>query len=276
MIGVLLLAFAAATASPAPVAAPAPPAASPASLIRDADHAITAGRLEEARLLIGRAVASGATGPSLERVLGDLAYRKDNFQEALNRYKHLAQIGQKDPQLCEMGTLAALHLGLWVTAKPFADCAVSSSKSSWRAWNARGVIADFEHDWTTADTSYARAHDLAPDEAEVINNEGWSHLLRGDWAGALPFLEQAAKLDPSSQRIANNLDLAQAAIATELPDRRAGESDASWAQRLNDAGVVAELGGDRNKAIAAFTRALHASGVWYARASNNLEAVSKN
>src|SRR5690349_4159225 len=98
MIGVLLLAFAAATASPAPVAAPAAPAASPASpasLIRDADHAITAGRLEEARLLIGRAVASGATGPSLERVLGDLAYRIDNFQEALNRYKHLAQIAKR-------------------------------------------------------------------------------------------------------------------------------------------------------------------------------------
>ena len=276
MIGALLLALTSVTASPAPVAAPTAPTASPASLIGDAHHAITVGRLEEARLLIGRAVASGATGPALERVLADLAYRKGNFQEAVNRYKHLAQIGQKDPQLCEMGALAALHLGLWVTAKPFADCAISSSKSSWRAWNARGVIADFERDWTTADTSYARAHNLAPDEAEVINNEGWSHLLRGDWAGALPFLEQAAKLDPSSQRMANNLDLAQAAIATGLPERRAGESDASWAQRLNDAGVVAELGGDRNKAIAAFTRALHASGVWYARASNNLEAVSKN
>jgi Flp pilus assembly protein TadD len=276
MIGTLLLAFAAATASPAPVAAPAAPVASPASLIRDADHAITAGRLEEARLLIARAVASGATGPALERVLADLAYRKRNFQEAVNRYNHLAQIGHKDPQLCETGTLAALHLGQWLTAKPFADCAVSSPKSSWRAWNARGVIADFEHDWTTADTSYARAHDLAPEEAEVINNQGWSHLLRGDWVGALPFLEQAAKLDPSSQRIANNLDLAQAAVATGLPERRTGESDASWAQRLNDAGVVAELGGDRNKAVAAFTRALHANGVWYARASNNLEAVSKN
>jgi len=276
MIGALLLAFASATASPAPIPAPAAPAVAPASLIRDADHAITAGRLEEARLLIGRAVASGASGPSLERVLADLAYRKGNFQEAVNRYRHLTQIGQRDSHVCERGTLAALHLGLWVTAKPLAECAVSSPKSSWRAWNARGVIADFEQDWTTADTSYARAHDLAPAEAEVINNEGWSHLLRGDWVGALPFLEQAAKLDPTDERIANNLDLAQAAIATELPDRRAGESDASWAQRLNDAGVAAELGGDRKKAIAAFTRALHASGVWYARASNNLEAVSKN
>src|SRR5690348_492606 len=276
MIFALVLALASTKASAPPAAAPIPPVVSSASLIRDADHAIAAGRLEEGRLLIGRAVAAGASGPSLERVLANLAYRKGNFQEAVSRSKHLMQLGQRDSHVCEMGTLAALHLGQWLSAKPFADCATASPGSSWRAWNARGVIADFERDWTTADASYARARELASTEAEVINNEGWSHLLRGDWSGALPLLEQAAKLEPNSERIANNLDLAQAALATDLPERRAGESDASWAQRLNDAGVAAELGGDRTKAIAAFTRALRASGVWYARASNNLEAVSKN
>ena len=276
MIAALLLAFASTTASAAPVATPPPPGAGSASLIRDANHAIAAGRLEEARLLIGRAVASGASGPSLERVLAELAYRTGNFQEALTRYKHLTETGQRDARICETGALAALHLGQWLTAKPLADCAIASPKGSWRAWNARGVIADFEKDWSIADTSYSHSHDLAPDEAEVINNQGWSHLLRGDWAGALPLLEQAAKLEPNSERIANNLDLAQAALATDLPERRAGESDASWAQRLNDAGVAAELGGNLQKAVAAFTRALRASGVWYARASNNLEAVSRN
>jgi Flp pilus assembly protein TadD len=271
----LWLAFASAMASAVPAAPPAPVVA-PASLIRDADHAITAGRLEEARLLIGRAVAAGASGPTLERVLADLAYQSGNFQEAVNRYNHLVKVGQRDAHVCETGTLAALHLGQWLTAKPLADCAVSSSKASWRAWNARGVIADFERDWSTADSAYAHAHEVAPAEAEVINNQGWSHLLRGDWAGALPLLEQAASLEPDSERISNNLDLAQAALATDLPQRRAHESDASWAQRLNDAGVAAELGGDRKKAIAAFTQALEASGVWYERASNNLAAVSKN
>jgi Flp pilus assembly protein TadD len=280
----LWLALASAAASTAPASKPTQPAPtiapttapSAASLIRDAEHAISAGRLEEARLLIGRAVAAGATGPALERVLADLAYQTGKFDEALSHYKHLVQIGQKDARVCEMGALAALHVGKWVTAKPLADCAVSSPASSWRAWNARGVIADFEKDWSTADRAYARAHELAPDEAEVINNEGWSHILRGDWAGSLPLLQDAAKLEPSSARIANNLDLAQSALDSDLPARRPGESDASWAQRLNDAGVAAELGGDRKRAIAAFTRALHASGVWYARASNNLDAVSKN
>jgi Flp pilus assembly protein TadD len=283
MIAALLLAFASATASAAPPApaAPSPVAAvsSPVaanSFIRDADHAIAVRRFEEARLLIGRAVAAGASGPPVERLLANLAFQTGNFEEAVTRYSHLFQTGQRDTHNCQAAALAALHLGRWLVAKPFAQCAVASPKSSWRAWNARGVIADFEKDWDAADNAYSKARALAPDEAEIINNQGWSHLLRGDWAGALPLIEQAAKLEPGSERIANNLELARAALATDLPERRPDESDSEWAERLNDAGVAAALGGDRKKAIAAFTQALDASSVWYARASNNLEAVSKN
>ena len=62
-----------------------------------------------------------------------------------------------------------------------------------------------------------------------------------------------------------------AALAADLPQRRAGESDRDWAVRLNDAGVAAELLGDRQRAVAAFTQALDASPMWYGRASNNLQ-----
>ena len=124
------------------------------------------------------------------------------------------------------------------------------------------MLADLDQDWSTADQSYARAQELAPNEAEIVNNQGWSRLMRGDWAGALPLLQHAAKLDPNSPRIANNLELAEVPRSRPIcRKRRAGESDRDWAIRLNDAGVAAELSGDRKRAIAAFTRALHASDV---------------
>jgi hypothetical protein len=75
-------------------------------------------------------------------------------------------------------------------------------------------------------------------------------------------------------RILNNLELARSALAADLPRRRVEESDTDWAQRLNDAGVAAQLLGDNRRALAAFTRALEASPVWYERASDNLEAIS--
>lgn len=101
-------------------------------------------------------------------------------------------------------------------------------------------------------------------------------LLRGDWAAAVPLFQKAVALDKDSERIANNLELAKAALAADLPRRRSGEANGDWAARLNDAGVAAELLGDKQRAVAAFTQALDASPVWYDRASNNLKALSQN
>jgi Flp pilus assembly protein TadD len=155
-------------------------------------------------------------------------------------------------------------------------CAVTADHPSWRAWNAKGVLADFTGDWAAADEAYSHAHVLAPEQGRIINNQGWSKLLRGDWAAAVPFFEEAVTLDPKNERIANNLELAKEALAADLPRRRAGESDEDWAARLNDAGVAAELLGDRKRAVAAFTQALDTNPAWYDRASNNLRALSQN
>ena len=73
--------------------------------------------------------------------------------------------------------------------------------------------------------------------------------------------------------MANNVELARAALAADLPQRRPGESEDDWAMRLNDAGVVARLQGDRARAVAAFARAIEARGSWYERAANNLQAA---
>jgi len=266
MILSLLAASSLAAAAPVPVQ-PDP------SLVKDAARAIDAGRLEEARLLISRAVSAGVSGVPIERLVARLAFASHKYQEALSGYKVLTASPHKDPTDCENGAIAALEIGRTADAEPLVQCAIEAPSASWRAWNARGVLADLTHDWTTADESYSRAHQRAPTEARVINNQGWSMLLRGDWAAAVPYFEEAASLDGKSERIANNLELAKAALAGDLPRRRTGESDRDWAARLNDAGVAAELLGEKQRAIAAFAQALDASPSWYGRASNNLKAL---
>ena len=87
-------------------------------------------------------------------------------------------------------------------------------------------------------------------------------------------LERAAALDPKSQRIADNLDLARTAVSEDLPQRRPGESDGDWAARLNDAGVMARIRGQQKLAIAAFAQAIEARSQWFERAANNL-AISQ-
>jgi hypothetical protein len=63
------------------------------------------------------------------------------------------------------------------------------------------------------------------------------------------------------------------AVSADLPAREPGESDSSWAARLNDAGVAAVLLGNNDRATTAFARAIDVSDTWYARAADNLEAL---
>jgi tetratricopeptide (TPR) repeat protein len=268
---IVSLLAAAALASQSPPATPADP-----SILKDAAQAIQAGRLLEAKLIITRAVSLGARGDPLERVNANLAFASGKYLQALVAYQHLAASSSKQTSDCENGAISALELGRIADAGPLVACAVSTENASWRAWNARGVLADLKHDWATADESYARAHKLDSDNARVVNNQGWSMLLRGEWARAVPLFEQAVALDGKAQRIADNLELARSALAAELPTRRDGESDRDWAARLNDAGVAAEMLGQKKRAIAAFTQALDANPIWYDRASNNLKALSEN
>lgn len=248
-------------------------AADPAGGLGHAVRAMQAGRLDQARIMLDAAVAAGAQGDEVERVRADLAFLSGDYAAALGRYERLAASHPQEPLNFERAGIAAIHVGDLRRATAALAAATAIPGASWRAWNARGALADFGRDWAAADLAYEQALALAPDRAEVLNNRGWSLLLRGQWGEALPLLERAAAVDPKARRIADNLELARAALAEDLPRRRPGESDSDWAARLNDAGVVAAAGGDRRRAIAAFAQAIEASAAWFERAANNLALV---
>jgi tetratricopeptide (TPR) repeat protein len=241
--------------------------------IAEAQHAIKVGRFDEARAITAKAVALGAGGNALDRLLADLAFATGDDAPALARFEALMLKSPKDAVLAERAGLAALRLRETAKASAYLRRATVLQGASWRAWNGLAVVADWQGDWSAADESYAKALELAPRSPEVANNSGWSLLARGQWHEAIPPLEQAAALDPSSKRIAANLELARAALADGLPERQRGESSADWAARLNDAGMVARLRGDRKRAIAAFARAIEARTDWFERAANNLAAT---
>ena len=279
MIWPVLIAAGVATATSSQPTVSRPPQAAiqPATTLpslAEVEHAIDAGRLEQARLMVGRQVATGMSGTDIDRVLADLAFASGKYDEALIRYRQLLAAKPGDSWLAERAGISALKQGDVATAAPLIDRATKAPRPSWRAWNARGVVADLQQDWRGADAAYGAAADVAPDNADIVNNQGWSRLLRGDWKQAVGFFERAVALDLRSTRMANNLELARAAMASELPARRAKETDGAWAARLNDAGMAAQLMGDRQRAVAAFTQALEASGTWYARAANNLQVAN--
>jgi Flp pilus assembly protein TadD len=267
------LALALTLADPAPAMLPQPVTSSPSVSLSEAGRAIAAGRLDQAKQMLGVAVAAGAKGEPVDRLLADLALARGENERALGFYRALLASRPDDPLLLERGGIAALRLGRTTDATALLDRATQLPGAGWRSWNARGAAADGQGRWDEADAAYARAAQLDPDRAEIANNHGWSMMLRGRWAEALASFERAVSIDPKLPRLANNLELARAAVAADLPARQAGEGDEAYGARLNDAGVVAAASGDHQRAGAAFAQAIELRSRWYARAADNLAAL---
>lgn len=260
-----------------PASAPEPPLA-PAQQqsqisLAEAGRAIAAGRLEQAKSILGVAIAAGAKGEPVDRLLADLSYARAEYAQALGLYKALLSAHPNEVLLLERAGISALRLGQVAEATALLDRATQQPQAGWRSWNARGVAADRQGRWNEAEAAYARAMELDPSRAQIFNNLGWSLMLQGRWSEALARFEHAATLDPTTPRLTNNLELARAAVAAELPQRMPGEDDDAYAARLNDAGVVAAAAGEAKKAEAAFAQAIEVRSRWYARAAENLAAL---
>ena len=241
--------------------------------LTEAGRAISAGRLDQAKAMLSAAVAAGAKGEPVDRLLADLALARGENEQALGFYRGLIEIHPDEALLLQRGGIAALRLGRVAEATALLDRATRSPGAGWRAWNARGVAADRQGRWDEADAAYARAAALDPARAEIINNQGWSLMLRGRWAEALAFFERAAAIEPKLPHLANNIELARAALAADLPHRLPGELDDNFAARLNDAGVAAAASGQQKRAEAAFAQAIELKSRWYGRAADNLASL---
>jgi Flp pilus assembly protein TadD len=271
---IIVLSLAMLLAEPVPATAPVPAEHLPQISLTEVGRAISAGRLDQARSMLATAMAAGAKGEPVDRLLADLAMARGEDAQALAMYRQLLANHPDETLLLERAGIASLRLGQLAEATSLLDRATSQPNAGWRAWNGRGVAADRQSRWEEAEAAYARASELDPSRAEIANNQGWSLMLRGRWQEAVSAFERAAASDPKLPRLGNNLELARAAVAAELPSRMSGESDESYSARLNDAGVVAASAGQTKRAEAAFAQALEVRSRWYARAADNLAALA--
>ena len=85
--------------------------------------------------------------------------------------------------------------------------AVEVTPKDAEAW--LGLAASYDHlrRFDLADQAYAKVLQLGAQNAAILNNAGYSQLLRGDLKSARRFLLRAYELDPDNPYIQNNLKL---------------------------------------------------------------------
>jgi Flp pilus assembly protein TadD len=82
------------------------------------------------------------------------------------------------------------------------------------AWLGLAASYDRLRRFDLADRAYAEATKLVGPTVEILNNQGYSYMLRGDYARARAKLEAARRIDPNNRFVHNNLNLLAAGART--------------------------------------------------------------
>jgi tetratricopeptide (TPR) repeat protein len=85
--------------------------------------------------------------------------------------------------------------------------AVEQHPRDLESWIGLAASYDRLRRWDLADRAYDQAMKIAGPTAEILNNKGYSLMLRGDYRNARDCLLQALAQDPGNPYVKNNLEL---------------------------------------------------------------------
>lgn len=99
------------------------------------------------------------------------------------------------------------HAGNFGVAEKYFRHAVELHPRDAEAWLDLAASCDRLRRFDLADRAYAQALGILGPTAEVLNNQGYSYMLRGDYKRARAKLLEAQRKEPDNKFVANNLQL---------------------------------------------------------------------
>jgi Flp pilus assembly protein TadD len=103
--------------------------------------------------------------------------------------------------------LEFFNRGQYGIAERYFRDAVEKSPRDTTAWVGLAATYDRIGRFELADRAYANAIRLSGYSTEILNNQGYSYMLRGDYKTARKKFLQASLREPNNPTIANNLKL---------------------------------------------------------------------
>jgi Flp pilus assembly protein TadD len=97
--------------------------------------------------------------------------------------------------------------GHYGTAERYFRDATEKAPKDPTAWTGLAAAYDRIGRFDLADRAYASAIRLVGETTEILNNQGYSYMLRGDLVNARKKFLKAYEREPNNPTIANNLQL---------------------------------------------------------------------
>jgi Flp pilus assembly protein TadD len=162
----------------------------------------------------------GVTTGSLSETLG-LSKSPQSADQAASAHAEVSPLG---PDAADPGLLGAnpyddlsigkryYRAGNYGMAERYFRKAVETHPRDAEAWLDLAAACDRLRRFDLADRAYAEAVGIAGPTVEILNNQGYSYMLRGDYARARVKLDEAHRRAPGNKFVENNLRLLDASL----------------------------------------------------------------
>jgi Flp pilus assembly protein TadD len=205
----------------------------------------------------------------LEMLEAELAIARKDDTRAIKLFaKHL----QRPEYLCrakEGSGIALARSGDWEAAIGFLADVTIKCPNRWKAWNMMGITLAHFGKYQASRYAFDNALSRSNNSPAVINNLGYSLLVRRNFEEAADVFEMAVVQQPENARFQNNLDIARAAMG-EAPNKTAEETQPRWVERLTNSGYAALLTGHNQVGTALLSNAVIGSSSMASKAAANL------
>ena len=145
----------------------------------------------------------------------------------------------------------------------------------WRAWNALGVLADLDKNYSGAVEFYTQGLVGAPQSAMLLNNIGYSYYLAGNLEQSVAWFGRALMNDGRYAPAVRNLALVYARRSLYDDAVRSLSKVVKPEQAYNDVGYIAIANGDYDEADELLREAVRLSPVYYEKAYENLAILEQ-
>jgi Flp pilus assembly protein TadD len=142
------------------------------------DDPVTTGSLQPASLKPSSATAKASPDNKDDVSLGKKHFRDGNFSLAERHFRRAVELRPRDLE----------------------------------SWIGLAASYDRQRRFDLADRAYDQATKIAGPTAEILNNRGYSYMLRGDQRRARETLLEAQARDPGNAYAKNNLELLEASL----------------------------------------------------------------
>ena len=249
------------------------------SIYEAALNALEQGEYPKAEQFLKQLMKDHPKNPTYLQKYADLGRRMGKCKVSIGIYDALLKKDAGNIDFQEGKALCQLSMGEYDAAgRTFTDI-MEKDATRWRSINGAGLIFVSRKKFTEANQYFALAAEVSGQDATVLNNQGLTKALVGNYPDAIAILQQASESSKDVPEQKRRVDLNLALVYGISGDFDSAKATAAphltEPQLYNNLGIYSEIARQPELARTYLNKALGATTIYYDRAWENLERLDK-